>query len=121
NRTGLVVGIMTDLAAPGTLDGVDMVVERDGVPVFHQSWNIMGTTERWELPNAFGLVADSGDPRVDIRVKGTLADNPLMQRDATVSLVHEQTLFMRVALVQRCGNGFSCPNPSDTCVEGRCK
>jgi len=121
-RTELVIGIATDLPAPGSLSDVRMEVFREGIRLLGRTWTIPGGTQVYELPNAIGLVSGDGSPtRVDITVTGLLGQNPIVTRDATVGLVSEQTLFLRMGIVLRCMGMSGCPNSNDTCVEGHCQ
>ena len=58
--------------------------------------------------------------RVRIEVAAYSAGSPLFRRTATMSLVEEQTLFMRMALVLACMSAADCA-VGETCVEGTCR
>jgi hypothetical protein len=122
-RTELVIGLMTDLSATDMIDTVTLRAERSGVPVFTQTWLISGVVDEPEaLPGSFGVFsADGSEPLVTLTAtayanKGT---QPVVTRTTVTSLVHEQTLFLRMALVGGCTT-MSCPAGA-TCVEGVCK
>jgi hypothetical protein len=123
-RTEVVIGVATDLAAPGSLDQVTMDVLRDGVPLFGgdiASWRIDPTQEKYNLPGSFGVYTDDGsEPRIEVQVHGLVAGTEIVTRRSIFALVKERTLFLRMALVEACSNANPCPQPL-TCVEGRCK
>jgi hypothetical protein len=123
-RTEIVIGVVTDLPAPGALDQVKLEIYRDNTIAFDiPPWDIPGTASgQFILPASFGVYAEDGqEPRVEVQVHGIKHGNILVTRRAILSLVKEKTLFLRMALVARCSSRAECPDPSDTCIEGRCK
>jgi hypothetical protein len=120
-RTEVVIGVATDIAAPGVIDTVQLSAARDGVPLFSNEWQLSGLTgQPYELPGSFGLNSpDGSEPRVEVNIVGLKDRKPVLTRQALMSLVTGKTLFMRMALVERCIQvvckaGF-------TCIEGTCQ
>ena len=123
-RTEVVIGVATDLSAPDLLDEVKLEIWREGVKIFDiPPWPVPGMSgERYELPGSFGVYSDDGsEPRIEVRVQGLKQGVVIVERRSILALVAEQTLFLRMALVQRCLQMSDCPNSSDTCVEGHCR
>lgn len=123
-RTEIVIGVVTDLPAPGALDQVKLEIYRDGKIAFDiPPWDVPGQQGGvFVLPASFGVYAEDGaEPRVEVQVHGLKHGTVLVTRRAILSLVKERTLFLRMGLVLSCTSRAECPNPSDTCVEGRCK
>jgi hypothetical protein len=122
-RTELVIGLMTDLSARDMIDTVTLTAEREDVPLFTQTWVISGIlSEPEELPGSFGVFSSDGsEPRVTLTATGLTGNGatPVVQRVSVTSLVHQQTLFLRMALVGGCST-LKCPD-GDSCVEGVCK
>lgn len=127
-RTQLMLGVTTNLTAPGQLNRVTLDVFRDGVPfIGPYDWPVPGTRGQIEvLPGSFGLYSSDGsEPRLDIRLTGYIGDVAKVERRAIVPLVGGKTLFMRMSLVYRCDvdapdNSAMCPD-GYTCIEGECK
>src|SRR5215468_2791606 len=123
-RTEVVIGVATDLPAPGALDQVKLEIYRNNVLAFDiPPWDVPGTaTGQFILPASFGVYADdSSEPRVEVLVHGIKNNQIVVTRRAILALIKEKTLFLRMALVQRCASRAECPDPSASCVEGRCK
>jgi hypothetical protein len=123
-RTEVVIGVATDLPAPGALDQVKLEIYRNNVLAFDiPPWDVPGTAQgQFILPASFGVYADDGsEPRVEVLVHGIKNNQITVTRRAILSLIKEKTLFLRMALVQRCASRAECPDPSASCVEGRCK
>lgn len=123
-RTEVVIGVATDLPAPGSLDAVKLEIYRDGVLAFDiPEWPVPGTVGGdYEIPASFGVYADDGsEPRIEVLVHGLKNEQTLVTRRAVFSLIKEQTLFMRMALVLACVNNTQCPPDTQTCIEGVCK
>lgn len=123
-RTEVVIGVATDLPAPGSLDAVKLEIYRDGVLTFDvPEWPVPGTVGgNYEIPASFGVYSDDGsEPRIEVQVHGLKNEQTLVTRRAVFSLIKEQTLFMRMALVLACVNNSQCPPDTQTCIEGVCK
>ena len=121
-RTEVMIGVATDLAAPDQLDSVKMEIYRDNVLIFDiPPWDIPGRRGgEYVLPASFGVFSDDGSqPRIEVQVHGIKDNQNIINRRAIFSLIAEQTLFMRMALVLRCG-GLDCPT-GQTCIEGDCR
>jgi hypothetical protein len=125
-RTEVFMGVLTDLDAPGSLSEVNLQVFREGIVIFTppERWRIPGNAgTKYELPASFGVFTDDGsEPRIEVQLDGYVdgTTNPVVTRRAVFALLKEQTLFMRMALVQRCVNRSDCANDL-TCVEGHCR
>lgn len=134
-RTEIVIGVATDLLARGEIDYVQLQATpiRSGVPlrpVGPTEWDISAIRTRPEnLPGSFGLFTDDGSSQlVQVDLFGYKGGAPpmgtlLAQRTSNVTLLSNQTLFMRMALVARCTTGLggsTCPRDF-TCVEGICR
>jgi hypothetical protein len=119
--TQVVVGVVTNLSAPDALDEVQMTVLRQGVEVLRHDWTIPGqAAQPYELPGSFVIFSPSGaEAQVEVTVRGIKGQREVVRRRSVFSLVREQTLFVRMALVQRC-EAMSCA-AGQTCVEGRCQ
>jgi formylglycine-generating enzyme required for sulfatase activity len=124
-RTEILLGVATDLSAPDVLDHVIMRVTRPDTQaeILHEEWLIPGTQgTKFELPGSFGIfTTDHSQPRIKVSVVGYRKDGGEVgpPRESVVSLVRDETLFMRLALVQRC-MGISCGD-GETCFDGHCK
>lgn len=119
-RTELVIGLMTDLSARDMVDQVTLTAQRSGVILFQQNWLISGVlSQPEELPGSFGIYsADGSEPLVTLTATGLMGTNTVVTRTAVTSLVHEQTLFMRMALVGECST-MPCA-AGESCIEGVC-
>jgi hypothetical protein len=112
------MGVATDLP-PAMLDGVTVQLAGSaGTPFAEMSWPL-GPASSTALPSMLAAYT-TGDrlPTVDVTVTGTLAGAAVVQREVVVTLLPEQTRFVRLALEQRC-IGVTCPG-DQTCVEGSC-
>jgi len=120
NRTEVVLGLATDLTAPDQLDHVQLMVQRDGVIIIQQDWDVFGQPRvPYELPGSYGLYTDDGSqPRVQVDFIGFHSSKEILRRTAIFTPITGQTLFMRIPLVKRC-EGVTCP-ADQTCVEGAC-
>jgi hypothetical protein len=128
-RTELVVGIVTDLTAPGQLDEVDLVVEEGttGVPILDEQFSISGQVGvPQNLPGSYGLLGqDSEDAELTLDLRGLKAGALVVERTSIVSLVADQTLFYRMALASKCdptapdSTMMNCGS-GQTCIEGTC-
>jgi 6-phosphogluconolactonase (cycloisomerase 2 family) len=120
-RTEVVIGVATNLDAPTQMSNVLMTVSRDGVPLVVQTWDLPGVPAgQFELPGAFGVYTDDGsEPRIEVELVGQLGTQDLIHRRAIFSLIKEQTLFMRLTLVDSCKSRSDCA-ADQTCVEGKC-
>lgn len=119
-RTEIVLGAATDLPAPAMLDRIVLSVEREGVEMLHNEWDISGAPgEPYELPGSFVIyTSDGSEPRVEVRLSGYRGPQEILRRTAILTLVRGQRRFLRMALVNRCME-MSCPG-GQTCVEGGC-
>ncbi len=122
-RTEVLVGVATDIEAPGTVDLVRLSVSREGVELFHNDWDISGIPNvPNELPGSFGVYsADGSETKVEITVSGFKNGSvvELVRRDSILKLVSGRTLFLRMGLVIKC-MASNC-SPGQTCIEGVCK
>lgn len=122
-RTEILIGVITDIEAPNSVDTVRLTATRVDTmkEVVRQEWPISGVQNQpFELPGSFGIYSpDGSEPRVQVRVAGLHAGVEVLHRDAVVSLVKQKTLFLRMSLVKRC-QAMDCPT-GQTCVEGRCQ
>jgi len=121
-RTQLMLGVITDLRAPDALDEVEMVVRRDGQEVLRVPWSLPGVPgQPYILPGSYGVYTEDGsEPQIAISVTGLRNGEARVERRALVSLVREQTLFLRLGLVAGCVQKSDC-GADETCVEGVCK
>ena len=126
-RTEVVIGIATDIPAM-QMDEVKINIFRDGVLAFDvPAWSVQGPNGGdYELPATFGVYSDDGsEPKIVVELHGTLHGAEVVLRRASFSLIKEQTLYMRMALVQACKNVWmSCEGGGDqtqSCIEGVCK
>jgi hypothetical protein len=121
-RTEIILGVLTDLKAPTTLDEVQLDVAREGVPLLSQQWLLPGIPgQPFILPGSYGLFdPDGNDAPVAITLTGFRAGVQIVPRSAAVSLVPGQTLFLRMALVASCETVSNCA-ADETCIEGTCR
>ena len=122
NRTEVMIGVATDLAAPDQLDAVKLEIYRDGVLAFDiPPWPVPGKTGgEYVLPASFGVYTDDGsEPRIEVQVHGIKNNANIINRRAVFALIAEQTLFFRMALVLRC-MGNDC-GQGQSCIEGECR
>ncbi len=112
-RTQIVVEVDSDLAVPGELDGIEVIVTGS------QSMSASGSLLDRPLPRTVGLVpaGDSLGP-IEIRAVGTLRGVPVVERVATTSFLQGRTLLLRMFLSRAC-RGVTC-GAGETCDEGRC-
>ena len=111
DRTQVMLGLMTNLYAPGELSKVRLSITRAGVPISDRVWNIPGTLRGdYQLPGSVGLYSEDGGA---IEVAASLSafspgsdSVPIIQRDAKFTLVPGQTLFTRLALLAAFAAGF---------------
>ncbi len=123
-RTEVVIGVATDLKAKGQLDLVSFTALRDGIPIIAHTWDLTDIPSgQYELPGSFGIYSpDGSEPRVDLQVQGFLDGQVVVSRESLLSLVSNETLFTRMALVSDC-NSIDGPVCSSTqaCIEGVCR
>ncbi|HEX4406547.1 MAG TPA: NHL repeat-containing protein [Polyangia bacterium] len=125
-RTEIILGLATDVDAPAPLRSVTLQVfnpPTSTVVADEQDLTISGTLDEvYELPGTYGVYsANGGADRV--RVLLTASDDhgaKLVERSAVLSLIPEQTLFVRLGVVSACEQMFDC-GAGDTCIEGRCQ
>jgi hypothetical protein len=122
-RTELIVGVITDLSAQDMINRVELHIDRQGVPLFSPTWVISGSPDMpEELPGSYGIYSSDGsETTVTLTAQGFAPGSalPVVERTATLSLVHEETLFMRLALIGACET-MACPSGAN-CVEGYCR
>lgn len=120
-RTELVLGVATDLTAPGMLDEVRLDMSRagTGVPQETVSWPI-GPNQSFNLPGSFGIYTDGETLPVEIVLTGLKGGSPIVTRTARMTLVEGQTVFYRMGLTGMCVNKSMCPTNTD-CIEGTCQ
>jgi hypothetical protein len=128
-RTEVVLGIATDMPVT-MMNQVDLKIFREGVLEFvlPMPWSVQGPNGGdYELPASFGVFSDDGsETKITVELTGYLNDTVVVVRRAAFSLRKEQTLYMRMALLQSCKSVWmGCdPSPGDlsqTCIEGACK
>jgi hypothetical protein len=123
SRTELMVGVATDLSAPGVLDEVRFELSRagTGVPQITETWPISGTSQPFNLPGSYGIYSDGEALPVEIVLTGYKAGSRVVSRTARMTLVEGETLFYRMGLTAGCSAmPGACPAGTD-CVEGSCK
>jgi hypothetical protein len=125
NRTELILGVATDLAAPRPLTDVEMHVFRlpENVEVGNQTFTISGTLNQdYELPGTYDVYSPTGTAdRVRVVLDGHDATSALLvERTAVLTMVPGRTLFVRLGVVSACEGMNDCPG-GDTCIEGRCQ
>lgn len=137
DRTQVMLGVITNLFAPGELSQVRLTISRNQVPVQDRRWTIPGTLKGdYQLPGSVGIYSEDNSA-IDITV--TLSgfrgpdNDPLrgapmteiVRRESQFTLVPGQTLFTRMALALNCVASLDTGAPKgcaagQTCVEGRC-
>jgi hypothetical protein len=124
-RTELVLGIATDLAAPGVIDSVELQVAStsNGVAQVDKTWDITGTGDLPEnLPGSFGIEADDPSTKLDVVLKGFKDAQEIVRRRALLGLVEGRTVFYRLTLTAACIDRTDCAaSTGSTCVEGACR
>jgi hypothetical protein len=124
-RTEIIVGVVSDLQAKAQIDTVRLIASRNGVPiVMPPDWLLTDAAGvQPEIPGSFGLYAgDGSEPAIEISLKAFLNNNIIADREATLSLVSGQTLFLRLSLTSACAPGARPACQSDeNCVEGTCQ
>jgi 6-phosphogluconolactonase (cycloisomerase 2 family) len=121
-RTEIVIGVATNLDAPTPLSSVHATVSREGVPLLQQDWTLPGVPQgQFELPGSLGVYTDDGtEPRIEIElVAFDTTGSDIIHRRSILSLVKEQTLFLRMTLTDSCIHRSDCTD-SQTCIEGHC-
>lgn len=124
-RTELVLGVATDLAAPGVIDSVELQVAstKNGVAQVDMTWNITGTADLPEnLPGSFGIEADDPSTKLDVVLKGFKDAKEVVRRRALLGLVDGRIVFYRLGLTAACIDRTDCSaSTGSTCVEGACR
>ena len=120
-RTEIVIGVATNLDAPTPLSSVQATISREGVPLLQQNWTLPGVPQgEFELPGSLGVYTDDGtEPRIEIELIGFTGTDDIIHRRSILSLVKEQTLFLRMTLTDTCIHRSDCA-ANQTCIEGRC-
>ncbi len=125
HRTEVILGVATDLRAPGQIDTVQLIATRNGVPVVTQTWMLgnaaLGLSD---LPGSFGLYSPDGTAtQIVVDVQGFVSGNrtPVVDRQSIFSLVPNLTLFERLTLTSVCDSvgGPTCA-AGESCAEGVC-
>jgi hypothetical protein len=114
-----VFGVATDL--PTTLfDSVQITLSSGGAPFVQKQVPILSMSLDAGLPGDF-VVYTTGKalPTVDVAVDAMRAGAQVVTRQARVTLLPEQSRFVRLALEARC-IGVLCA-ADQTCVEGSCQ
>lgn len=112
-RTEIVVEVDSDLAVPGEIDAVEVIVTGS------QSSSASGSLLDRPLPRTVGLVPAGGSlGPIEVRAVGTLRGVPVVERVATTSFLQGRTLLLRMFLSRAC-RGVTC-GAGETCDEGRC-
>jgi hypothetical protein len=125
-RTQLMLALATDLETPSVMDYARLRVFRIegpdtvGYELSKLGWDLRSGVS---LPGSLGLYSSTPSAiKVRILAEGyaDFASTPVVvvTREAIVSLVPEETRFLRLGLVAACS-----PNPctgTDTCIEGVC-
>lgn len=118
----LVLGFATDLQSPGALDHVSLrVFDDSNSSLLTQDWDLPGElTHDIRLPGSFALDRGAHAPSVvEVELTGSRAGVALLKRTSAVAFPEDDTLFFRMALVQRC-EGITCPE-GQGCIEGKCR
>jgi streptogramin lyase len=125
-RTEIILGLATDVDAPAPLQSVTLQVfnpPTSSSVADEQDLTISGTLDEvYELPGTYGVYSADGAPD-RVRVLLTATDNhgaKLVERSAVLSLVPQETLFVRLGVVSACEQMFDC-GAGNTCIEGRCQ
>jgi hypothetical protein len=126
-RTELLVGIITDIAAPQPLEVAHLQVFPNGdisqPSRLDTTWMLEPGFDK--LPGSFGLnSADGTATTVEILLTGEAPGPtgdyvPFVTRKSRVTLVAGKVLFLRMALVGACMNRTDCLS-DETCREGVC-
>lgn len=119
-RTELLVGIATDLPAPGEMTEFQLRASRNDVPVEEKSFTLSGDRDvPSNLPASFGLYSEEGNEEpFTLDVVGYKNGTQFVQRHAVMGLIEGETLFYRMTLTSVC-TAMTCP-PNTTCAEGQC-
>ena len=58
-RSEVLLGMLTDLPAPTTLDRVQLIVQQQGVQIVQQDWDLSGLpSQPFNLPGSFGIISE---------------------------------------------------------------
>src|SRR6185436_3563415 len=78
----------------------------------------------YNLPGSYGVFTEDGSqPRVRLDVIGSLKGKDIVKRTSIISLLSQETRFMRMTIVEKCEDGkpnATCPKGL-TCIEGSCQ
>lgn len=123
-RTELMLGVITDIAAPAPLDTAHLRVYPNGDttldPRLDVSWLLGAGQDR--LPGSFALNSgNGGSTKIEIvlTAESSARPDPLVTRRARLTLVEGKVLFMRMALMGVCMSRSDCTD-LQTCREGVC-
>lgn len=122
-RTEIMIGVVTDVRAPGLLDGARLLVTRakDGFVEQDVAWELSGLPNQpFNLPGSYGVYSDGEEVKLDLVLTGLKGVNDVVTRRAVMNLVQGKTLFFRMSLVAGCQDRSDCL-PTQTCVEGVCR
>jgi hypothetical protein len=122
-RTELMIGVVTDIRAPGLLDGARLVVTRakDGFVEQDVSWELSGLPNQpFNLPGSYGVYSDGEEVKLDMVLTGLKGPNDVLNRRAVMNLVAGKTLFFRMSLTAGCQDRSDCL-ATQSCVEGVCR
>lgn len=122
-RTEIMIGVVTDIRAPGLIDGARLIVTRakDGFPEQDVAWELSGLPNQpFNLPGSYGVYSDGEEVKLDLVLTGLKGPTPVLNRRAVLNLVEGKTLFFRMSLVAGCQDRTDCL-ATQTCVEGVCR
>lgn len=118
--TGLMTVLDADAPTTKALKQVQLRVQRNGAPVFEQTYELSST----RLPASLLLLkqdSESTSDPVQIELDG-LDENgkTVIERKAVLGFVDEKTKLLRLPLRQDCLGVLNCTDPSSTCDHGVC-
>jgi len=118
--TEIVVVVDSDLSVPSELDAVR--IEVGGAGMDRTITGPLSGPDGRPLPRTLGLV-HAGGPLGPIRVRafGILGTTDVIDREARVSFVQDQTLMLRLNLLRDCVDLFDMCPTDRTCVGGVCE
>lgn len=122
-RTEMMFGVVTDIRAPGLIDGARLVVTRsqDGFVQQDITWELSGVPNQpFNLPGSYGVYSDGDELKIDVVLTGLKGDDVVVTRRAVMNLVNEKTLFFRMSLTAGCSDRTDCL-ATQSCVENVCR
>jgi hypothetical protein len=128
DRTEIVIGIATNLAAPNPLAKVEITIvsDPDGSNSAVSADTVLpisGTVgQPYSLPGTFSVYSASGnaDQFRALLVAEDAFGTALVTRSALLTLIPDETLFVRLGLVTLCEGMPRCNSTGMTCIEGNC-